>query len=429
MRLFPRSRGLATLAALTTLVGASFAQTVDDKPAVKAEILDTVTRLLSTRAYVPGLDFAKWQEFADAEKTKLAESKNDEEFTFAVNEAISKFGASHIYLATPKSATARTTNSLVGIGITQQKVDEGTLVVRTVKGAPADKAGLTPGDIITQVDGKPADGAKGIAGQEGTKVVLTIKKPDGTSKDVTLTRSRFSTKRPEELIPVDKDTARLAVYTFDLSYDRDNVESLMKQASKYKNLILDLRDNGGGAVINLQHLLGMLVPDDEAVGTFVSRRLANEYVEKTGGKETEVVKIAEWSRGEEKWGSAQIKPFKNRNVPVFKGNVAVLVNRFSGSASEICAAALHDLIGAEVIGTKSAGAVLVSVIADIPYGFTLQYPIMDYVTVKGLRIEGNGVSPTAEVEDPKIRLPKEKDPVVERAASELAKAKGRTVGR
>src|SRR5205085_2341859 len=99
------------------------------------------------------------------------------------------------------------------------------------------------------------------------------------------------------------------VYTFDLSYDRDNVESLMKQASKYKNLIVDLRDNGGGAVVNLQHLLGLLVPDDEAVGTFVGRSMVKGYVTQTGGKESEVVKIAEWSRGVDRYQNDQVKPF------------------------------------------------------------------------------------------------------------------------
>ncbi len=421
MRLFPNSRGRAALAALAFLATAAVAQTVDNKPEVKTQVLDRVTTILSRRAYVPGLDFAKWKEFADAEKEKLDASKDDNEFTYAVNEALTKFGASHIYLASPRSATQRTTNSLVGIGITQQKVEDGTLVLRTVKGAPADRAGLQPGDVIVKVDGQPADGAKGIAGEEGTKLFLTVKKPDGKTVDTTLTRAKFSTKRPEELIPVDKDTARLAVYTFDLSYDPDNVEALMKQAAKYKNLILDLRDNGGGRVDYLQHLLGLLVPEDKAFGTFVSKSLAKDYVKTTGGKESDVSKVADWSRGVDAWDSLQMKPSKNSNVPVYKGRLAVLVNRFSGSASEICAAALRDLAGAQVVGTKSAGAVLVSEIVPATNGFTIQYPLMDYVTVKGLRIEGAGVAPDVEVQDPKILLPTTPDPVVLKAAEELEK--------
>ena len=98
---------VSALAAMVLLAASSIAQTIDNKPEVKAEVLDRVTTLLSTRAYVPGLDFAKWQSFVDSEKSKLDESKNDDEFSYAINEALTKFGASHIYFATPRSgATA-----------------------------------------------------------------------------------------------------------------------------------------------------------------------------------------------------------------------------------------------------------------------------------------------------------------------------------
>ncbi len=412
-------RVAATVAAVALLAAASLAQTVDGKPEVKTEVLDRVTALLSYEAYVPGLDFGKWKRFAEDQKAKLEGSKNDEEFGLAVNEAFSKFGASHISLLTPRYMDQRTSGVMVGIGIGQQKTEEGTLILRTVKGAPADKAGIVPGDVILKVDGKPADGAKGIAGAESGTLLLTVKHKDGKTVDLTLTRAKFSTLQPEALTEVDKDTARLVVPTFEPNrYDPENVETLMKRAAKYKNLIVDLRDNPGGRVTYVQHLLGLLEPRAD-FGTFVERGMVKDYVDQTGGKETEVSKIAEWSRGEDRWRGRQMKPFYNRLVPPYAGRIAVLVNRFSGSGAEIAAAALHDLVGAPVVGTKSAGAVLVSYIDPVTNGFSLEYPIMDYVTVKGLRIEGNGVVPTVKVDDPKYRIETEKDPVVEKAAAIL----------
>ena len=419
MRLIPHSRIAASLAALTFLVALPFAQTVDNKPEVKTQVLDRVTSILSSQAYVPGLDFGKWKEFSDAQKAKLEGSKDDEEFGLAVNEAFSKFGASHIALITPKYTELRTNGNMVGIGIGPQKTEEGTLILRTIRGAAADKAGLVPGDTIIKVDGKPADGSKGIAGPEGTSLTVTVKHADGKTGDYVLTRAKFNTNRPEELVKVDDDTARLAVYTFDRSYDGANVEELVKQASKYKNLVLDLRDNPGGMVINVQHLLGLLMPRTD-FGTFVDRRMVQDFVDATGGKETDVAKIAEWSRETPEWRGRQMKPFRNRNVPVYTGRIAVLINRFSGSGSEIAAAALRDCAGAQLVGTKSAGAVLVSYIESATNGFSIEYPVMDYVTVKGLRIEGNGVEPALKVEDPKYRIVTAKDPVVEKAAALLA---------
>ena len=64
----------------------------------------------------------------------------------------------------------------------------------------------------------------------------------------------------------------------------------MQKAQKYKNLILDLRDNGGGAVVNLQHLLGFFLSPDTSIGTFVKKELVNNYVLDTGGNPSDVVK-------------------------------------------------------------------------------------------------------------------------------------------
>lgn len=64
------------------------------------------------------------------------------------------------------------------------------------------------------------------------------------------------------------------------------------------------------------------------------------------------------------------------------------------------ASAMREYRGAKVIGTKSAGAVLASYMWPVAEGFTLQFPVTDYVTIKGYRIEGNGVKPDVEVDAP-----------------------------
>jgi carboxyl-terminal processing protease len=404
-------RALAGATALMLLTAAVPAQESTLKDETKTEVLERVNTLVTRSAFVPGIDFSKWTGFIEAEKANLDAAKSDEDFQRVINGALAKFGASHIVLSTPKAAEIRRTSQTVGVGITTQPTDGGLIIVRTVKGAPADLAGLRAGDTITQVDGKPVDGIKGIPGPEGTTVTLSVKRGD-TTKDYSIKREKFSTVRPEELEWIDKDTARLSIYTFDFTYDRDRVEKLMKDAQKSRNLILDLRDNGGGAVVNLEHLLGMLCPPDKPIGTFISKSLVRRYAEETGEDGKDLAKVAAWS-------DQKIKPRLNRRVPRYKGNLAVLVNRWSGSASEIAAAALRDNAGAKVIGTKSAGAVLVSVIVPASNGFMLQYPLSDYVTISGLRLEGNGVTPDIEVADPKLRLPDEKDEVVEKAVQTL----------
>ncbi|HTQ11379.1 MAG TPA: S41 family peptidase, partial [Fimbriimonadaceae bacterium] len=81
----------------------------------------------------------------------------------------------------------------------------------------------------------------------------------------------------------------------------------------------------------------------------------------------------------------------------FTGQIAVLMNRGSASASEIACAALKDWRDAVLVGQKSMGAVLASVYGPLPDGFELQYPVQDYITIKGERLEGHPRVPDLDV--------------------------------
>jgi len=185
------------------------------------------------------------------------------------------------------------------------------------------------------------------------------------------------------------------------------VEKCISEATKYPNLIIDLRNNGGGAVVSMQHLMGLFMPADATVGTFVTKPLVTAYT--AGTKHTgapDPVAIANWSRHAPTWSTRQIRPMSREGGPLYKGNVAILVNRGSASASEIFASAAHDVIGADVVGTKSRGAVLVSVFRPVGGGFSLQYPTSDYVTVRDRRLEANPIVPCVEDPDPSVEVVK-----------------------
>lgn len=400
-----RSRFLPLLVGAAALVAAAPAQTVDKSPTAKAEVVAKMNEIIARSAFVPNVDFAKWPKMLEAQNAKIEAAKTDEEFARAINGALREFGFSHIVLATPKAAKTRTSGKIVGIGITSQQTDDGIVVVRVVPKAPAAEAGLVSGDMIVEVDGKKPEGISGIAGEAGTKLVLKVKHTNGKTQDFRLTRREFSTVRPEELTWPTPDTAKLTVYTFDRSYSGDRVEELMKEAGRAKNLILDLRDNGGGAVLNLQHLGGLLMPTDKALGIVVDKGTIRRFTRETEQEPKDLVKVALKS-------GRKMMPFKNDIAP-YMGNVSVLVNGGSGSASEILAAALQEQVGAKVIGAKSAGAVLVSVIVPVSNGFMLQYPLSDFVTPNGRRLEGAGVIPDFAVEEPRLRLPNAPDKAVE----------------
>jgi len=395
------------------------AQTVDTVPQAKQEVLDRVASLLSLSAFVPGIDFSKWDRFVQDQKAAIDAAKNDDDFRAAVNSALNKFGASHVVLLTPRASQVRRTGANVGVGISTQVVPEGLAIVRVIKDGAADKAGLVVGDTIVEYEGKPILTAPNMVGDEGSEMAIKVKHVEGKVEDYKLTRQKYSTLRPPELVWVDKDTAQLKIYSFERGYDRTKIVDFVRDAMKAKNLIVDLRFNGGGAVVNLQHLLGLLIPDGKPVGTFVNKSTIADYIESTGEAGTDLTAVAEWSE-------KKLRPIRREFTPLFTGRVAVLINKFSGSASEIAAAALHDVLGAPVIGTKSAGAVLASVIDPATNGFMLQYPIEDYVTIRGVRLEGTGVHPDIEAQDLNLRTPSAHDDAIDKAAAYFAQAKSLT---
>ncbi len=355
-------------------------------PETKTKVLEEASKLITTSAYVPGVDFTKWNTYLATEKDKLDKAKTDDEFADAFQAAISKFGFSHLVLHTPRAVATRMSSSTVGIGVRINPTPDGILVVGLIEKAPAVEAGIEVGDLIIEANGVKVAGTSSVAGPEGTQVKIKVKRGD-TTKEFNITRRKFSTVRPEDLTWVDKDTSVLKIYTFDISYDRDRVEDLIKQAGKGKRLIIDLRGNGGGAVINLMHLLGTLLPDNSVMGTFVDKSLVDQFVKEQKGSPTDLKAIADWS-------PRKMHIRANRHEAIFKGEVAVLVDGGSGSASEIAAAALRDTLSAPVVGTKSAGAVLVSMMRPLPgTDYVLQIPVDDYVTAKGIRLEGNGIVP------------------------------------
>jgi len=357
--------------------------------ASKEEILKGMQDYLTQRAYVPGVDFEKWPAFLDKHRDGIEKATDVATFSTELNRTLREFGFSHIRLLTPRAATARSTTSTVGIGVTTRKVDKGLEIVSLADDGPAQGAGLDVGDTIIEIEGRFPDSTDVLSNQDGNRLDVMIAKKSGEIEYISLERREYTTVHPASLTWPNPDTAVLRIPTFATGYSMIQVEKLLTEAAKAKYLVLDLRSNGGGAVTNMRHLLNLLLPDGAQIGTSVSRGMASRYATEAKGDPKDPVAIA-------RWAAAPMKALK-RAIPPFPGKIAVLINRGSASASEITAAALRENLKAPLIGTKSAGAVLVSIFAPLPEGFQLQFPTSDYITAQGMRLEGHPLIPDVEV--------------------------------
>lgn len=392
--------------ALLLLPLAVYAQSLT--PEAKDRVLKGMEDTLTRRAFVTGIDFAKWPSFMEKHRAAIDKTTNVNDFSNEVNRALREFGFSHIRLQTPRAAAARRTTTAIGIGVTTRKVEDGLRVVSVVPNGPAVGSGIETGDTITTIDGKVADALELLDGREGSKLTVTIKKANGSTRDVALERRSFSTVRPETLTWLNNETAVMKIYTFDIAYSRPNVERILGEAANAKYLVLDLRSNGGGLVSNMQHLLSLLLPPGTSIGTSVTRNMATRYATATKGDAKDAIAIARWSKAPLKTRKGALEPFQ--------GRIAVLINRGSASASEITASALRNSGHAVVVGSNSAGAVLTSLFVALPERFGLQFPISDYISSVGVRLEANPIKPDVKTPDPSAKQP---DIAADRAYSRL----------
>ncbi len=414
MKSIRRLLSLAVLSALALSSALAQAPATETKPQTdpvfttdqKTQILDRMTRVLTTQAFAGGADFSKLKELLDKNRESIDHASTPDAFAAAVNRSLQQLGYSHIVLFSPKAAQAFTTRKMVGLGVRLDPTPEGLKVVDVIADAPAEKAGVEVGDTIITIDGKKAETSAPLGGAEGTSVKIELKKANGTVKAIEITRRSFSLAEPETIRWATPEVAVVRIPSF-MSYDRAKIDTIMEEAkAKAKMIVLDLRSNGGGAVLNLLHLSGHFFKSDEALGTFITKSMQENFIKEKNVTDPALADIAAWS-------TSKVRPMRLSTEP-YAGKVTVLINGGTGSAGEMMAEGLKELRSAKVIGAKSAGAVLASTIVPISNGFQLQYPFTDYISIKGTRLEGNGVVPDITASMPK-RFGQEDDPGVAEA--------------
>ncbi len=351
-------------------------------PSQKAQLLEKAEQIVRERAFASGVDFDKrWPELLEKYKARIDGAEDAGALSRVLNRALGELGISHIEFLTPRAAESTRRSSMVGIGIVSQPSNDGVRIAGLVDDAPAKKAGLKVGDLILEVDGKALDNVEQIRGPEGSTVSLKVRSEEGDERVVELKRARFSTREPATLETLADDAFVLTLPTFSTGYNRDEVEKLIGRARKAPYLILDLRNNGGGDFSNMIHFLSCFLPAGTQIGTQVGRNMSARYAEETGGDPADAVAVAAWSQRKDRIRRNATEPFK--------GKMAVLINRASASASEIVAAALSEIRSAPLVGSRTAGAVLVSTYMPAGDGFQMKVPISEWVTIKGRRLEGN----------------------------------------
>ncbi len=284
----------------------------------------------------------------------------------------------HTAYMSPRSSESfqiRMNLSLEGIGARLQSEDDYTLVRDIVAGGPADKSGeLQPGDRITGVGQGESGDVTDVVGMRLADVVDLIRGPKGstvrlrvlpeaeglkgTHKDIALVRDEIrledqAAKSSVIDVPTEKGTQQIGVIRIPTFYtdtrrrgERDNayrstshdvrelVNEMQADGDGIDGLVVDLRGNGGGALVEAIKLTGLFIESGPVVQVRESR------------------------------GGIEVHRDPDPSI-AYSGPLVVLVNGFSASASEIFAAAIQDYGRGLIVGEKTHGKGTVQSLVDL----------------------------------------------------------------
>ncbi|MDD3740056.1 MAG: S41 family peptidase [Bacteroidales bacterium] len=260
-----------------------------------------------------------------------------------------------------------TTGQYGGIGAIIRKSGDFTVIAQPYENSPAAIAGLLPGDIIIEIDNKSIKGISSdqvselLRGEPETSVQLKIKRPN-EENDLSFTVIRKEIKRNS--VPyfglADENIGYIALDDFTNTAAKEVQEAFLSLKKEYdiSSLIIDLRGNPGGLLIEAVKICNLFVPK-------------GEHIVSTKGK------VAQW----DKTYTSSAEPLDTEI------KIVVLVNRGSASASEIVAGAIQDLDRGVILGQRTFGKGLVQTTRELSYNGVLKVTTAKYYIPSGRCIQ------------------------------------------
>ena len=288
----------------------------------------------------------------------------------AISEMLSTLDPHSVYISKDEVAESNQPleGNFEGIGISFNVFQDTLMVMTTIPGGPSEQVGLRPGDRIVKVDTKivaniglkTQDVFKLLRGDKGTKVNLTVlRKGERAPLEFTIIRDKIPIFSLDASFMLNKETAYIKLNKFAATTIDEYKEAMktLNASAKIKNMVLDLRGNGGGFLGAAYDLANQFLEEKKLIvyteGTHSPRR---DYLSTTRGDFTQ-------------------------------GNLVILIDEGSASASEIVSGAIQDWDRGVLIGRRSFGKGLVQQQFPLNDGSMIRLTTAHYYTPAGRNIQ------------------------------------------
>jgi carboxyl-terminal processing protease len=292
------------------------------------------------------------------------------ELEYAVLDEMLKTLDAHSGIITPqvyKEFMIETEGSFGGLGIVIGIRDGELTVISPIEGTPAYNIGIKPNDRIVQIEDESTvnmsliEAVSKLRGRKGTQVAIHIGRDSfAQPKEFKITRDTIKIESVEAF-ELDDGIRYVRIRDFQKNTLDSIIENLKDSTENPKGIILDLRGNPGGLLDQAERISDLFLTD----GVIVTTKVGN---------------------------SSKRYQANNKDYQ-YSGNVVVLVDAGSASASEIVAGALKNNERAVIIGERTFGKGSVQQIFDLPNGSALKLTIAKYLTPGDISIQDVGVTP------------------------------------
>ena len=313
-------------------------------------------------------------------------------------------------------------------GLTVRIIEGRPTITRVRAGSSAEQVGLAPGYVVTQIGGRPLKAphnstrplrpveerfelrraaALRLAGPVGTRVTVSYLDDRDHPGKAVLVRDppRGQAVQLGFLPPIYPEVRAyevgdVGVIAFSIFFLDPVLGDIKKAVARFQEhhvraIVLDVRGNPGGQGAMSIPVASLFVNQPVRLGTLTFRDMGQKF---------------------------DARP--ELGATPFLGPLAILTDEGTASTSEMFAAGLQEAKRAVVVGDTTLGAVLPSVVQQLPGGAVMQYVVADFKTPKGVMLEGRGVQPDRRVVETRAAFRGGRDPVLDAALTAIRASRG-----